>query len=100
MNNPCNNCADYDDWQGSCKWCKEHEYCLHTAIEDAILPTPVVTNYDRLISKTPEELAGWISAYSENCDDCRHIRSGDPYVNGGCYSCWLDWLKSPVEVDG
>ena len=54
---PCDSCIDYDNSHGGCDWCKKHEYGLHLTIEAALLPTPVVTNYDRLISKTPEEMA-------------------------------------------
>lgn len=50
--------------------------------------TPVWTNYDRLISKTPEELAEWISS---NC-------TGDGYGNSTVE--WLDWLTSPVAKEG
>lgn len=95
---PCDSCIDYDDWHGGCGWCKKHEYGLHQTIEAASIPNPVVTNYDRLISKTPEELAEWIESIEpaarlwrdDHGDDCTHT---------DCVSCWLDWLKSPVEVD-
>lgn len=40
-------------------------------------PSNPVTNYDRLISKTPEELAEWIAK-----------RAPGTYA-----SRWLDWLK-------
>jgi hypothetical protein len=83
---PCDDCVDYDDWHGGCKWCKEHEYGLHRTKADAFLPTPVVTNYDQIINKTPEELAewlsdvaGWLSAYE------------------GKVHPILKWLKSPAE---
>ena len=37
-----------------------------------------ITNYDRIISKTPEELAEWLEAH--------------------CYQYgWLDWLKQEVK---
>lgn len=49
--------------------------------------TPVITNYDRLISKTPEELAEWLDDNDSNF----------PISDGGAH--WLSWLKSPVEVD-
>lgn len=81
---PCDDCVDYDDWQGGCKWCKEHEYSLHRT--NALFPTRVVTNYDQIIGKSPEELAewlsdvaGWLSAYE------------------GKVHPILKWLKSPVE---
>ena len=52
------------------------------------------TNYDLLISKTPEELAEWIWKETIFCcyrdRDCRY----EP-----CEPCLLRWLKSPAEVD-
>ena len=52
------------------------------------------TNYDRIISKTPEELAEFLmrtgACFYDDCD----------YCNGkDCDECWLDWLmKSEVEA--
>lgn len=50
----------------------------------------ILTNYDLLISKSPEELAEMLGTDQHN--------GGCP--NGGaiscqesCVSCWLDWLK-------
>lgn len=46
------------------------------------------TNYDRIISKTPEELAEWI------------VKIKYPYRGDGKdYEIALGWLKSPVEVE-
>lgn len=44
---------------------------------------PIVTNYDRLVSKTPEEMAEYL--YVKTCVDAfpQFIS-----ING-----WLDWLK-------
>lgn len=53
-----------------------------------------MTNYDLLISKTPEELAEYIRVFfPEVCPP------GNCPGEDSCYKCWLDWLKSPVEVD-
>lgn len=54
-----------------------------------------VTNYDRLISKTPEELAD----YLYNHDFCREpIRSmADSPCDWDCRKCISEWIKSPVE---
>lgn len=46
---------------------------------------PVTTNYDRVIRKTPEELAEWLSC---NC-------TGDGYGNSA--EDWLDWLRQGVR---
>lgn len=45
---------------------------------------------------TDEELARWIATTADdNCPDTAHER----YCDNRCGECWLDWLKSPVEVD-
>ena len=59
-----------------------------------------MTNYDRLISKTPEELAEIMEGecppnYPNG--NCREYEKYDG--NLCCCKCWLDWLKSPVEGD-
>lgn len=76
----CRQCADFE-------WCKEYEEC------GLFKPKPM-TNYDRLISKTPEELAIL-------CED--GCPPGAPICNSvttkeRCQRCWLSWLKAPVEV--
>ena len=61
------------------------------------------TNYDRLISRTPEVLA-------VICEDGCPPTPGSPIcasveviegetVKEHCQRCWLNWLKSPVEVE-
>ena len=56
------------------------------------------TNYDLLVSKTPEELADWIELLlcPSNCPD---EQMGEACARTTCDGCWLSWLKSPVEVD-
>lgn len=54
-----------------------------------------ITNYDRIISQTPEELATWLNCNPRLCPP--------PWMNGlcpdgkGCENCWLEWLKQEVE---
>ena len=53
------------------------------------------TNYDRLISKTPEELAELFMHLT-----CPYSIGGKVDCNAenkGCYQCWLDWLKQEEE---
>lgn len=45
------------------------------------------TNYDQLVSKTPEELARWLSD-----NDCN-------FPVGDSTQHWLDWLKSPADKE-
>lgn len=63
------------------------------------------TNYDRIISKTPEELAEWLAKqeYRKPTFDgwlplCNHVMGAKICHEYGCKECWLNWLKSPVEV--
>lgn len=55
-----------------------------------------MTNYDRIIRKTPEELA---ETYAGGCPNGDRLNCGKHYLHGGrdCFNCWLDWLKSPVD---
>lgn len=50
--------------------------------------TPPLTNYDCIISKSPEELAKWIAT-----------RSTNPQRIGWSewVQCWLDWLKQEAR---
>lgn len=62
------------------------------------------TNYDRLISKTPEELAEWLAKqeYKKPAFDgwlplCNKVMGPRICHEDGCEKCWLEWLKSPAE---
>lgn len=56
-----------------------------------------MTNYDRIISKTPEELAEWM-AINTSCFFCKVKNKNICSLDGGtCTEEWLSWLKSPVE---
>ena len=52
------------------------------------------TNYDRLISKTPEELARFVTR-----EDLCALTCGEPCIpcDGACERHMLEWLKAPVE---
>lgn len=82
----CMNCAD--------KSCYGYDRTV-TECEDF----QPMTNYDRLISKTPEEMAKYIACVLQ-------YREGDVCppthkcaVDKSCEKCWLDWLKSPENVE-
>ena len=52
------------------------------------------TNYDRIISKAPEELAKELVVLSDRCPDgvdCESVPHGRE-----CFECWLDWLRREV----
>lgn len=50
---------------------------------------PKSTNYDRLINKTPEELAKWIA---------RQTTAAGKIVPEAEYKWWLDWLQQEVTI--
>lgn len=57
------------------------------------MSTPIWTNYDRLISKTPEELAKYYAKRIARCYGCEAMTEDD------CFECQLDYLKNPVEEE-
>lgn len=79
---------------GNCKACKN----LGCAMRGTDwTPNPAIkcfgympqTNYDRLISKTPEELAEWVTTEGRTF--------GEEYEG---YMSVLDWLKTPLNKEG
>lgn len=59
------------------------------------------SNYDHIISKSPEELAEWISTIAD-CVACEMIHSAECRYHlhqegKSCYQCWLDWLNTEAE---
>ncbi len=72
---------------------------------------PINTNADRIRAMSDEELATTFyngcgdRSYNDACrvtQECvkREILSiSDEEQDAICIRCWLDWLKSPVEVD-
>lgn len=63
--------------------------------DDRTRSTPVWTNYDRLISKTPEEMARFIASQRRDCYHCPVIKCVDT-----CKVSWLNWLKAPANKEG
>ena len=62
--------------------------CLHSENLPGWASRLPMTNYDRLVSKTPEELAEWIS----------FAQTAGVYTIRGKHA-WIEWLKSPVNAD-
>lgn len=72
---------------------------MHDGFDDEMQNAPDIfarkplTNYDRIISKTPEKLAEFLWSIGSN------PATGNYYLNGKLlFSCadgngWLDWLK-------
>ena len=83
-----------------CKRCKLAKKCGASSESDVCLnyePRPQ-TNYDRIVSKTPEELAKYIDLHTAEAMWCNAPPDDCP-PHETCELCILDWLKSPVEVD-
>ena len=55
----------------------------------------ITRHYDRIINKTPEELAEWIAGIYP---DCPPGFSPAPLgCDDVCAECWLEWLKGEAE---
>ncbi len=55
-----------------------------------------ITNYDRIVSKSPEELAMLISE-NIDCGVCENVFGLRPCSERCCTDFWLDWLKQEGE---
>ena len=71
----CRQCADFE-------WCAEHEDC------GLFKPRKPVTNYDRIVSKSPEEMAAWIA---------EHPVVSEFDENNPKHKAWRDWLKQEAK---
>ena len=59
------------------------------------------TNYDRIISKTPEKLAELLNKTcppKTTANTCRRMFNEET-GKYNCVKCWLDWLTSPVDKE-
>lgn len=95
-------CADV-----SCQYRTSLGYCYYSACikpkyctSSYTVKQRPSTNYDRIISKTPEELADFLNQdgscppermYPDRCPNCDKVT---PKV---CCDCWLDWLKQEAK---
>ena len=81
-------------------YCDKHDHGAVTVGccgEESCPDRKVLTNYDLLISKTPEELAEAIYSVVDSCPRGKRPE-GTCVVNAyDCCACWLSWLKAPVE---
>lgn len=84
-----------------CKRCKLAKKCGASSESDFCLnyEPSSQTNYDLLISKTPEELAVICEDGCPPQYECPPIKREEMGLRSVCQKCWLDWLKSPVEVE-
>lgn len=62
-----------------------------TAFAAAKIKKPI-SNADRLVSKTPEEMAEWFNSYF-TCPP----KTTCPMGEASCEKCWLEWLKQEAK---
>lgn len=53
---------------------------------------------DKIRAMSDEELAEWLAIVA-NCPEEYNEIGACERQNEACTTCWLDWLKSPVEVE-
>ena len=71
--------------------CGEYGCALIGKTVDTLLRMKkAATNYDRIIRKTPEELAEFLAEY-------RCVHKAPHCMETNCAQCWLDWLRQEVE---
>ena len=75
----------------------------HRVKTDCISYVPKVypkprTNYDSIVSKSPEDLAKWLS-FLAPCCHCEAVPEERNQVihPHNCYEKWLEWLKQEVQ---
>lgn len=90
----------YDDWT-KCTECQffdpEKYYCkrmLHTVTIGCPCGEPKpLTNYDRIVSKTPEEMAEWLVLVEQ-----RILEMQPALERPALYKDWIDFLKQEAEA--
>lgn len=80
-----------------CRKCARFEECAVDENCGLFVDKPM-TNSDLVRAMTDEGLA---ETYAGGCPNGDRLNCGKYYLHGGrdCFNCWLDWLKSPVEVE-
>lgn len=64
----------------------------------APISKPIVTNYDRIISKTPEELAEWLYIMRSRLTCIPDIQIEKCAKKTDCKKCYLEWVKMEGEA--
>ena len=83
-----------------CRKCTRFEEC---AVDEdcGLFVAKPMTNYDLLIFKPPEELAGWLCQTQYRDGDFCPPKHEWQYciMAGGCRECWLSWLNAPADKE-
>ena len=59
-----------------------------------------LTNYERLVTKTPEELADFLPEIRNALTCIMGTKEGCLHPDDPCSECWLDWLMAPADKEG
>ena len=59
-----------------------------------------MTNYERIISKTPEKMAMWMWLRGCPTEEINESCMNNKTKEKSCTRCWLDWLKAPADKEG
>lgn len=103
----CPNCKRYHTTPYS-YYFTNYAFCPHCGAQMVDVPdtnvgefakdTDVPSNADRIRAMSDEELAKTLWDYADGCP-AGYAWSEACVMPDDCEGCWLDWLKSPVEVD-
>lgn len=96
MSRSCEECEHYDpDFIDEVCWNCSPEF----AREPSNFKRKPITNYDRIISKTPEELALFLSDVVDCgvCEEMHGFRMCDAAPGKACEDCWAGWLRQEVK---
>ena len=96
----CKNCSNLEKVKDYARsdvydWCVVKHYNPDT---DMALDCPFykpTTNYDRIVSKSLEGLAVWISETIDCgvCEEMHGFRMCDAAPDKACEDCWAGWLR-------
>ena len=102
MDNPypiCENCIFVDEPidKDPCRECNR-AFLAQRIKPNFVRKRKPKTNYDRIISKSPEELAKYFAKITE-CGECEACLPNDICMATDelCKGAWLDWLKQEAS---
>ena len=83
----------------SCSECPASNAIYKPQKQTNFVYDPKQTNYDRIISKTPEELANFLGEIAKQAVGQYILAKGGVPQKWDyqCHHCWLDWLKQEAK---